>query len=210
MTRLVCFDMDGVLFEHRNFWMELHRSFGTEKEGQILTEKFLHRDYARLVEEVVARLWKGKDARPFFRLVESISYLPGVQAVFQEVKKRGWLTAIISSGSMHLARRAQHDLGVDFIYANDLVIKDGKVSGEFLWPIGSGREKKAEIIKHLCADLGFSLQDVIYVGDDLTDLEAFKLVGRSIAFNSRSSELKKAATYVVEDHDLRKVLPFLG
>lgn len=95
------------------------------------------------------------------------------------------------------------------IFMPMIVIKDGKVSGEFVWPIGAGKEKKAEIIKHLCKDLGIKLKEVVYIGDSDTDIEAFKIVGKSIAFNSSSDELKEVADYVVESENLADVLKYL-
>jgi phosphoserine phosphatase len=60
--KLIVFDMDGVIFDHRNFWMELHEKLGTYEEGLELTRKYVKTNYAKLVEEVVNRLWKGKKA----------------------------------------------------------------------------------------------------------------------------------------------------
>lgn len=207
--KLICFDMDGVIFKDVNFWMKLHEAFGTLERGKELTKQYLHTDYDRLVEEVVVKLWKGKDARPYYDLVDSIEYLPGVKEIFEHIKTRGYMTAIISASSIDIARRVQKDYGVDHIFANELVIRDGKISGEFVWPIGAGKEKKAQIIRDLCRDVGISLHEVIYVGDSDTDLEAMKLAGRSIAFNSASEELKKAATYVVDTHHLADIIPYI-
>ena len=200
--------MDGVIFEHKNFWLELHEALGTLEEGTKLTDKYLHSDYAKLVEEVVHKLWKGKDAAPYFQLIQRIRYLPGVQEVLQHIKRQDYFTAIISSGPIDLARRAQHDLGIDFVYANELVIENGKISGEFLWPVG-GKDKKVQIVKHLCKDLGISPKEVIFVGDSDIDILAFQFVGTSIAFNSHSKELSEVATHIIGGKDLRKVLPFL-
>ncbi len=207
--KLICFDMDGVLFKDINFWIELHKKFGTLKEGINLTEKYLHTNYDKLVEEVVAKLWKGKDAKPYFYLVNSIEYLPGVSKVFDYINEQDLITAIISASSSDVAKRVQHDYGVEHIFANELVVRNEKVAGEFIWPIGAGKHKKAEIIRHLCSDLGISTKDVIYVGDSDTDIEAFQEVGLSIAFNSQSNELKKLATFVVDSNDLSKILPLL-
>lgn len=201
--------MDGVIFKDVNFWMELHKVFGTLEQGKELTKKYLHTDYNKLVEEVVVKLWKGKDAKPYYNLVNGLEYLDGVKIVFKEIKKRDIITAIISASSIDVARRVQRDYGVDHIYANELVIKNGKVSGEFIWPIGEGREKKPEIIKHLCSDMGINLKEVIYVGDTETDIEAFKIVGKSIAFNSSSEELKKTANHVVDSNNLSNILKYL-
>lgn len=202
--------MDGVIFQPKNFWLELHKVFGTLEEGKWLTDKYLHSDYDALAKEVVGRLWKGKDAKPYFDLVNSTLYISGVKGVFSEIKKRGYLTAIISSGSIDLARRAKQDLGINYIYSNELVIKDGKVAGQFNGVIGKGGPKKAEIVQQLCSQLGIKPTEVIYVGDSDTDIEAFKFVGKSIAFNSMSEKLKKVANHIVEGKDLKKIVPFLS
>jgi phosphoserine phosphatase len=208
-AKLICFDMDGVIFKDINFWLELHKKFGTYKEGKKLTKKYLHSDYDQLVEEVVVKLWKGKSAKSYFELVNSIEYLPGVKKVLEFVHNQGWITAIISASSIEVARRVQKDHGIDHIFANELVIKNGKVSGEFIWPIGAGKHLKAKIIKDLCRELKIKPSEVIYIGDSDTDLEAFEEVGFSIAFNSSSEKLKKVASVVVEGNDLSKIVPFL-
>lgn len=207
--KLICFDMDGVIFKDVNFWMKLHEAFGTLERGKELTKQYLHTDYDQLVEEVVVKLWKGRNSELYFDLVNSLEYLPGVNDTFAHLKRKGYMTAIISASSIDCARRVQKDYGVDHIFANELVIRDGKISGEFVWPIGAGKEKKAQIIRDLCRDVGVSHQEVIYVGDSDTDLEAMKLAGRSIAFNSASDEIKKAATYVVDTHNLADIIPYI-
>lgn len=207
--KLICFDMDGVIFEPVNFWLELHKAFETLEEGKKLTEKYLHSDYNKLVEEVVVRLWKGKDAKPYYKLVKSVKYMKGAKKLFEKVKSRDLITAIITSGSIDMARRAQRDFGIDHIFANELVIKKGKVSGEFIWPIGAGKHLKTKIIKDLCSDLKIKPKECIYIGDSDTDLEAFKVVGLSIAFNSSSEKLKKAATHVVDSRNLADVIKYI-
>jgi phosphoserine phosphatase len=209
MYKLICFDMDGVIFKDVNFWIELHRKFETLEEGKLLTQQYLHTDYDRLVKEVVARLWKGKDAKPYFELVDSIEYLPGVQETFDYVKKKGLITAIVSASSIDVARRVQRDYHVDYVFANELIIRDGKVLGEFIGLIGEGKEKKAKAIRGLCKDLKISEKECIYIGDSDYDIEAFKEVGLSIAFNCSSEELKKVATHVVDSNDLSNVLKYI-
>src|SRR3989344_3970731 len=156
--KLICFDMDGVLFQDINFWLELHKKFGTLEQGKVLTEKYLHSDYERLIEEVVVKLWKGRDATPYFELVNSLKYVEGVPKVLGAIKRKGLITAIISD---------------------------------------------------LCKDLDISASEVIYIGDSDTNIEAFKEVGLSIAFNCASEELKRVATHVVEGKNLEEVLKHL-
>jgi len=207
--KLICFDMDGVIFKDINFWIELHRKFGTLDEGIELTKKYLHSNFDKLVEEVVVKLWKGKDAKPYYDLVNSMKYHQGVKETFNYIKQRGYITAIISASSIDVARRVQRDYGVNHIFANELVIRNGKVAGEFVWPIGAGKEKKAKIIRDLCSDNGFSPKEAIYIGDSDADLEAFKEAGLSIAFNSASEELKKIADYIVDTNNLADIIQFI-
>lgn len=200
--------MDGVIFKDVKFWLLVHKHFGTLEEGKKLTEKYLHTDYNKLVEGCM-KLWKGKDAKPYFDLINSLEYLEGVKETFKSINKKGLIKMIISGSSMEVARRVQKDFGIDFIFANELVIKNGKVSGEFVWPIGAGKEKKAEVIRGICSMLGISTKECIYVGDSDIDIEAFKEVGLSIAFNSKYPELKKVATKVVDSSNLSDILKFI-
>jgi len=207
--KLVIFDMDGVIFNDSNFWLQLHEAFGTFEEGKILTQKYLSTNYDKLVEEVVKKLWLGKDAKPYYDLVNSIKYLDGIAEVFSHIKEKKYLTAIVSASSIDVAKRVQKDFEVDYIFANELVIKNGKVTGEFNWPIGAGKENKAKIIRTLCAELRILPKECVYIGDSDMDIEAFKEVGASIAFNSNCDELKKVATYVVEGNNLLDVIKYL-
>ncbi len=207
--KLICLDMDGVIFKDTNFWLELHKRFGTLEQGKRLTEQYLHKDYNKLVEEVVVKLWNGKDAKPYYELVNSLKYLPGVKETFNHIKRRGYMTAIISASSIEAARRVQRDFGIDHVFANELVVRDGKVSGEFIWPIGAGKDNKARIIKDLCKDLGIRTDECIYIGDSNTDVEAFKEVGLSIAFNTASDRLKKVATHVVNGSNLAGIIKYI-
>lgn len=201
--------MDGVIFKDINFWMELHKKFGTYEQGIQLTQKYLHSNYDKLVEEVVGKLWKGKPATSYFELVNSIEYLPGVKTTFDFVHSIDLITAIISASSIDVARRVQKDYGLDHLYANELVIRNDRISGEFIWPIGAGKELKAKIIRNLCKELRIKTSEVIYIGDSDMDIEAFKEVGFSIAFNSASKNLKKVASAIVEGNDLSKVIPLI-
>ena len=68
--KLISLDMDGVVFKDTNFWLELHKVLGTLEEGTKLTKKYLKTDYEKLKNEVIGRLWKGKDATEYYKLVK--------------------------------------------------------------------------------------------------------------------------------------------
>lgn len=207
--KLLFLDMEGVLFEPANLWLRCHEAYATLEEGKALTERYMHADYPRLVKEVVGRLWRGRDAAAYLKTVDSFAYNDGVEELFAHVRAKGVLTAIVSGSSMELARRAQRDYGIDFLFANDLIICDGVVSGEYVWAVGASAAKKAQVVRGLRGLLGLSREECVYVGDDAIDVEAFAEVATSIAFNAKVEALREVATYVVDSDSLAGVIPYL-
>lgn len=205
---MICLDADGVIFKGSNFWLDLHKAFGTYEKGKALTDKYLHTNYDKLAQLVVYKLWKGKDAKPYYELIKSRKYMPGVKELFKAIKNIKLVSAIISGGSLLLIKRAQKDFGADYVFANELIIKENKIAG-YNPEVSVGKHRKAEIIIDLCKELGIKLEEVIFIGDSSYDLEAFKVVGRAIAFNSDSEELKKHAHIIVDSDNLKDVLPYL-
>lgn len=207
--KLVCFDMDGVIFRQPNFWLELHKKLGTYEEGKELTDKYLKTDYDKLVHEVVGRLWKGKSAHGYYELITAAEYFPGVKETMAELRKAGIDTAIITSGPKDLALRAKDELEVGHVFANELVIKDETISGEFIASLGFGGIEKVEVIKNLTSELLLLPSQVAYVGDNDNDILISDKVGMSIAFCANSEQLRKMVTHVVDDPDLKKILPLI-
>jgi len=210
--KLVIFDMDGTIFEHENFWLELHKRLGTLDEGKKATDEWLRKDFAKLVDIVVHNLWKGKPAQPYLDLVNEARYLPGVKETVTELHKRGYKTAIITAGPSQLMERAKRELGIDLGYASTLEIKDGIITGRSRHDDGS--PMFLELEKHLsaeklCDGLGITLHEAVAVGDSHNDLPLFRKAGMSIAFNTQDNELRCAATHHVEGNDLRNILKYL-
>jgi phosphoserine phosphatase len=209
-------DMDGVLTQWNNFWIKLHEAWGTAEEGKELTEKYLRTDYPRLMLEVLDRLWIGKDQARYDALINSVPLSPGIKEFFAQLRmfKQGSHedhipTVIISSGPHQLAERIKKEFGVDFIFANELIFENGRYQGKHHFNMRSGDEYKVNAVHQLMDDFEILPQEVLYIGDDVSDLSIFKEVGFSIAFNTTSEELKKSATYIVESNDLRDVISTL-
>lgn len=206
--KLVVFDMDGVIFEPDNFWMSMHRAYGTEHPGIGLTEKYLKTDIKKLADEVIGKLWKGRKADRFFKLVKSRKYNPGVKETIAKLREMGIKTCILTSGPIQLAKRAQKETGVDYAYGHEVVIKNNTITGEYNW-LSYDYAHKGETFLKICREIGVSPKDAIVVGDNEQDIYKFEKAGFSIAFNSKSEELKKAADAVIDSRDLRKVLEFV-
>ena len=116
--------------------------------------------------------------------------------------------AIISSGCYEIGLRVQRDFGVDHVFGNRLIFKNGIVD-DFDWPLGAGHHVKADVVRKLCLQYGIIPKEVLFIGDSKVDLEAFKISGVSIAFNDAPEELKEAATHVISSDNLKDVIPVL-
>jgi phosphoserine phosphatase len=123
--------------------------------------------------------------------------------------------AVISSGPHQLAQRIQKEHRIEFIFANELLFEQGVYKGKYHFNMRSGNEYKVDVLHQLCDDLEILPQEVLYIGDDQSDLEIFKEVGVSIAFNtenafhSKHEELRKTATFIVDSNKLTDLIPVL-
>jgi energy-converting hydrogenase A subunit R len=79
----------------------------------------------------------------------------------------------------------------------------GKIFSE-VNPVGG--HDKAEAVRQIAEKLGLSLLDVVYVGDSITDVEAFRTVrregGLTISFNGNEYAVKEAEIAVIADKAL--------
>jgi phosphoserine phosphatase len=198
--RLVMWDMDGVIFEGHNFWLELHKAFGTEQKGVVSANKYLSTDYDRLVEIVAGDLWKGRLADIYYEMIHQRRYHPGVKEVFAFLKTYHVRTAIISSGPYDLARRAQVDLGIDIIRANRLIIEDGAIEGSVDVMVPDGEKKRVGL--EVMAELGINAEHAAYVGDSDSDVELAELVDYSVAYNTNSNDLIEACDITLKYGEL--------
>lgn len=193
--RAVVFDMDGVIFEGENFWLDLHREYGTERQALALAERYLTSDYARLARITAERLWRGRPAAPYYRLVAERRYQPGVEDLVARLRQAGLRIVIVSSGSDLLAARARDELGVDDVAANGLGVRNGLISGEL--SLGVSDSGKAEVATRLLSRAGITPDQAAAVGDSGSDVGVARTVALSVAYNSKSPELLEVASYVL-------------
>ena len=209
MNKLIVFDMDGVIFEHFNFWLELHKAYDTYEEGLELTKKYLKTNYRKLVDEVIGRLWKGKPSKVYFELVKSVKYVQGAKETLTELKKKCYKIGIISSGPSDLAERAKKECGLDYYFTNKLLIKNNKVVGSKdikYWPIRHGSKKYP--LKEICKLNNSNVNDSIVVVHEDNDIEMAKEAGFVIGFNP-CEELKPYCNIIIQNKDLREILNYI-
>ncbi|AMQ18325.1 HAD-IB family phosphatase [Thermococcus peptonophilus] len=181
MVRLIAFDLEGTLVKSVSGWVELHKKFGTWEKGKEYAEAFFSGeiDYATWAR-LDASLWKGHTKDEILEWVNSVEYMDGAQELIEFLKKNGFKIAILSSGLMCLAKRVSEELGVDYVYANELIFdKAGRITGE-VNPVVDFQGKGA-ILRKLKDELKPELS--VAVGDGYNDISMFKEADVAIAIN---------------------------
>lgn len=199
----VIFDMDGVLFEGRNFWLDLHKRYGTAKAGVAAADQYMLEDYELLASKVVGQLWLGKPAAVYEDLVRARKYQPGVSEVFRFLRRKRIMTAIVSSGPEPLALRAKHDLGIDIVRANALEVVDGVLTGRST--INVPEAEKAAVGLQVISLLGIDPGKVASVGDSASDVPLAQLVALPIAYDASSDQLVRAAAHTLRHGELNQL-----
>jgi phosphoserine phosphatase len=188
--RLAIFDMDGVVFEGANFWLDLHRAYGTEAEALELS-KALVSDYEHVARETAGTLWKGKPSGPLMEFVQSRPYQPGIRELMASLRAQHVPTAILSSGPLQLAQRAKRELGFDRVEANEVLISEGRISG--VVNVNVTDSDKLGIGLDMISSFGVEPGCTAFVGDTDSDAELAAAVGLGVAYDSCSDRLNRSA-----------------
>jgi phosphoserine phosphatase len=102
----------------------------------------------------------------------------------------------------------KNKLDIDYVFANELEIKDGKLTGRHVGEIIDG-EKKAELLRLIAFKEDIHLEQVIAVGDGSNDLPMLKLAGLGIAFHAKP-KVKASAKHSISTIGLDAILYLLG
>jgi phosphoserine phosphatase len=204
---LVMFDMDGVIFRGKNFWLELHQAFGTQVQGIASADKYLSSNYDRLVQIVAGNLWKGRPADTYYSLVAKRHYQPGIKHLFKFLGKNNIRSAIISSGPYELALRAKQELGIELIRANRLIVENGHIAGSVDVMVPDSEKKRVGL--EAMNILGVEPSRVMYIGDSDSDVELAESVGIAVAYDSHSEKLIAACDIVLDYGQLNKLEEYL-
>lgn len=206
--RLICFDMDSTLIQVEVI-DELARKAGVYDEVCAITEAAMRGDMD-FKESFIKRvaLLKGLDESVMKEIAESIPLTEGTERLFGTLKKFGYRTAILSGGFSYFGNHLKTKLGLDYVFANDLEIIDGKLTGRHIGEIVDG-EKKAELLKLIAFKEDIFLDQVIAVGDGSNDLPMLRIAGLGIAFHAKP-KVKASAKHSISEIGLDAILYLLG
>lgn len=206
--RLVAFDMDSTLIQTEVI-DELAIAAGVGEQVAAITESAMRGelDFKESLRQRLALL-KGLDVSVMAGIAEKLPLTDGAERLLRTLNQLGYKTAIISGGFTYFGKYLQEKLGVDYVFANELEIAEGKLTGGVIGDIVDG-EKKAECLRLLAAEEDISLNQVVAVGDGANDLPMLRLAGLGIAFRAKPL-VKKHAQHALSTVGLDGILYLIG
>ena len=206
--RLICFDMDSTLIKTEVI-DELAERAGVGAEVRSITESAMRGeiDFNESFKQRVGLL-KGLDEKVMEEIARDLPIMEGAERLMTTLKLCGIKIAILSGGFTYFGNRLKKMFDVDYVYANELEIIDGKLTGNYLGDIVDGK-RKAELLKLIAQVEKIDLEQVIAVGDGANDLPMLNIAGLGIAFHAKPKVIENAQQSI-STIGLDGVLYFLG
>ena len=206
--RLICFDMDSTLIGTECI-DELAERHGVGDQVRAITASAMRGeiDFKESFSRRVALL-KGLDESVMEDIARNLPFNEGLERMMRILKMVGYKTAILSGGFTYFGNYLKMKFGFDYVYANELEIVDGKLSGRYIGEVVDGT-RKAELLKLLCQVENIHLEQSVAVGDGANDLPMLGLAGLGIAYHAKP-KVKATAKQNLSTIGLDGILYFLG
>ncbi|MEG2614028.1 MAG: phosphoserine phosphatase SerB [Alistipes sp.] len=206
--RLICFDMDSTLIETEVI-DELAEHAGVGDQVRAITERAMRGeiDFRESFAQRVALL-KGLDVSVMEDIARNLPITEGLERMMTILKLLGYKTAILSGGFTYFGNHLRQKYGFDYVYANELEIEEGHLTGRYIGEVVDGR-RKAELLRLLCQFESINIAQSVAVGDGANDLPMLSLAGLGIAFHAKP-KVKATAQQSISTIGLDGILYFLG
>lgn len=208
MRRLICFDMDSTLIETEVI-DELAVRAGVGDEVKAITEAAMRGeiDFTESFKRRCALL-KGLDVSVMQEIAENLPITEGVDRLMKILKQVGFKIAILSGGFTYFGNYLKQRYAIDYVYANELEVVDGKLTGRHIGDIVDGK-RKAELLRLIAQVENVDIRQTVAVGDGANDLPMISIAGLGIAFHAKP-KVKATAEQSISTIGLDGILYFLG
>ena len=208
MRRLICFDMDSTLIETEVI-DELAIRAGVGDQVKAITEAAMRGeiDFCESFRQRCALL-KGLDVSVMQEIAENLPITEGVDRLMRILKKVGFKIAILSGGFTYFGNFLKQKYNIDYVYANELEIENGKLTGNHVGDIVDGK-RKAELLRLIAQVENVDIRQTVAVGDGANDLPMISIAGLGIAFHAKPKVVANAQQ-AINTIGLDGVLYFLG
>ena len=206
--RVVIFDCDSTIIQGEVI-DELAKVAGVSKRVKEMTGRAMQGelDFEQALKERVSLL-EGVTTEQLELLSGAINLTPGAEELISTLHFMGYKVGVISGGFTFFTDYLKKKLKLDYVFANELEIKDGVVTGKIKGKIIDANQK-GEIIKNIAHSENISVDQVVAVGDGANDRFMLQNSGLAIAFNPKEI-LKEYSDGMINSDNISGLLHFLG
>jgi HAD superfamily PSPase-like hydrolase len=206
-VKLVAFDMEGCLTADPTVWEIMHRKLGTweshglpywnrYRAGELEYDEFARMDVA---------VWRGAPADLLAAAASEVPLMRGCAELLGALSAAGIRAAVITNGLACVADRFRDAFGIEHTYANRVLVEGRRLTGglEICVPYA----RKGHVLRRLARQLGLRREELAAVGDSPSDIAMLRAVRVAVAVQPCAPEVATAATHVLQDGDLRSLVP---
>ena len=206
--RLVALDMDSTLITSE-VMDDLAAKFGVGEAVQNITRRAMNGeiDFKESFRQRAALL-KGMPVALLDDIAHAVQLNTGAARLLGALKHFGYRTAVISGGFQYVGEHLQSQLGIDYVYANQLTAADGVMTGEVEGEIVDA-QRKALLLADIAEREGIVLEQTIAVGDGANDLPMLQAAGLGVAFHAKDV-VNESARNKISNFGLDAILYLIG
>ena len=177
---LIIFDVEGVLL-NAEYLPILAQVFGPSKEKEIwdITKQGIRGDIdweEGLRRRVYAlRGTRFQDAKV---IGENLEIMPGAKDLCLALKDAGWKMIAVSGGFTIITDRLKKELGLDLIFSNVLIFKNGLLDDLDL----KVTSDKSVVVRPIIKQWGLKKEEIVVVVDGANDIKLFDIAGYTVGF----------------------------
>ena len=202
---LAIFDVEGVLYDGE-YLPILAEKVNKEKEIWDITKKGIQ-GLINWEDGLKNRvdLLKGLSIDTCQEVADELSIMNGAKETCMSLKNAGWKIMAVSGGFTIMTDRLKKELGLDFIFSNELIFKDGLLDDVKI-NVDSDKAKSAKI---KISEWEQNKEEIVVIVDGANDVKLFDICGLGIAFRAQDI-VKDLATEKQEEKDLSKIIPIIN
>ncbi len=214
--RVLALDMDSTLVRIECI-DELAALAGVGSEVAVITNAAMQGqlgDYSESLRRRVALL-SGVDASLLQTVAQQrLELSAGAERLLGAAQRAGLQSLLVTGGFAYFAKILQDRLGIDRVCANDVQVRDGRLTGIVVGPSGTleplvDAQGKANALRQACADVGCSTAQAIAIGDGANDLPMLELAGMAVAYHAKP-RVRERIAYSLDYSGLDGVLQWFN
>ncbi len=150
------------------------------------------------------RLLSGMRATDVLSEVSKIEVISGIRETVVKLQGHGLGVILVTDNPDFLCAYLVERFGFNGYVASKVQVTSGIIEKEVL-----SMPDKRDGLRKYCSWMSISVKRCIHVGDGTNDVPVFRVVGHSIALNSKSEKVRKVASKVLDTDNLLEVYHYL-